>query len=96
MSKNYDKVTVRSYKDDEMAGLERNNRERGKWFIHGIKDGTADFIDTTEDKDKAEEIAKETAHQEDGQTTIEIRNLDSEIENTLYTDTATITAEEEE
>lgn len=95
MSKNYDKVTVRSYKDDEMAGFKDDNRERGKWFIHGIKDGTADLIDISEEIEEARETAKETAHQEDGQTTIEIKNLDSEIEETLYTDTATFSPEEE-
>jgi len=95
MSKNYDKVTVRSYKDDEMAGLESDNRKRGKWFIHGIKDGTADFKGTKEDREEAIEEAKEISHQEDGQTEIVIKNLDSEVEERISTATRTLTPEEE-
>jgi hypothetical protein len=96
MGKNYEEVTVRSYKDDEMAGFTPDNRERGKWFIHGIKDGKADLIDITEEKEEAKEIAKETAHQEEGQTLIIIKDLESEIEKKISTDTTIIKPEGEE
>jgi len=82
-------ITIRSYQDEKLAGLPRENRERGKWFIHDVGE-TADLVDIVESLDEAKEIAKEQAHSEDGQTEIKIRNEEgTEVQEWIYTDTHT-------
>jgi hypothetical protein len=82
-------ITIRSYQDEQMAGMPRENRERGKWFIHDVGD-TADLVDIVESLDEAKEIAKEQAHSEDAQTDIKIRNEDgTEVQEWISTDTHT-------
>jgi len=72
-----------------MAGSPRQNRERGKWFIHDIND-TAELVDVVEDLDEAKEIAKDEAHSEDGQTEIKIRNEEgTKVQERISTDTVT-------
>lgn len=77
----YDRVTVRSYKDPDMAGMPERNRDRGKWFVHGIKGGTADLLKITEKKSKAVKFARERAKSvdQDGQTIFLVKDLEGDV-----------------
>lgn len=87
----YDRVTVRSYKDPDMAGLPRDNRERGKWFVHGIRGMGADLLKITEKKSEAVKVARDAADSEqDGDTVLLIKNLDGSVsEKKHYTQKTT-------
>lgn len=75
----YARVTVRSYKDSDMAGLPRDNRERGKWFVHGIKGMGADLLGTYEKKSKAVKEARDAAKSDrDGETILLVKNLEGD------------------
>lgn len=91
-NKRYTWVTVRSYKDPDMAGLPRDNRERGKWFVHGIRNGKADLITIEEKKSNAKKKAREAAKSErSGSTTLVVKDLEGEVtsEKTYQTETTT-------
>lgn len=97
MTKQYEEITIRSFKDDEMAGMVSRNRERGKWFVHGINEH-ADLLGVYEEKEEAIEEAKEhieeSAKEGDVTTGLIVKNLESEIEKRETIDITTITPEE--
>lgn len=76
----YEQVTVRSYKDPSLGGSIKRNRERGKWFVHGIKNVGADLLKITEKKSSAVEFARKRAKnvEQNGETVLIVKNLNGE------------------
>jgi hypothetical protein len=93
----YEEIRVMNYKDDEIAGTKSMKKQHGTWFVHGIKDGTADLLGTREQKEDAKELAEDKATPNiEGTTAVVIKNEDGEIDKRKTHDTTIFKPEEME
>lgn len=93
----YEEIRVMNYKDDEIAGTKSMKKEHGIWFVHGIKDGTADLLGTREEKGDAEELAEDKATPNiDGTTEVVIKDENGEVDERKTHSSTTIKPEEME